>query len=204
MLAGQPVVAPSKHRKPSRAQQRLCNMEGCGVRREAWTLRLPASSRRLLYLDYRTLRNHGSQAKLANNCGLRRACALLTRCQQAQEWLAAPARGADHCRDLSKRPINARLDWSIRRSTAFQARLPEMHRGQTGGRCEPENSVFGLDKTAVAGRVMLGDRWRRLDIERLYDEHAQAVFAFLLNFTRHEADTRDLLQEVIRQTGQTA
>ncbi len=34
------------------------------------------------------------------------------------------------------------------------------------------------------------------DIERLYDEHAQALFAFLLNFTRHEADTRDLLQEV--------
>jgi RNA polymerase sigma-70 factor (ECF subfamily) len=35
-----------------------------------------------------------------------------------------------------------------------------------------------------------------LDAERLYDEHAQAVFAFLLNLTRHEADTRDLLQEV--------
>jgi RNA polymerase sigma-70 factor (ECF subfamily) len=35
-----------------------------------------------------------------------------------------------------------------------------------------------------------------VDIERLYDEHAQALFAFLLNFTRHEADTRDLLQEV--------
>jgi RNA polymerase sigma-70 factor (ECF subfamily) len=35
-----------------------------------------------------------------------------------------------------------------------------------------------------------------LDVERLYDEHAQALFAFLLNFTRHEADTRDLLQEV--------
>ena len=34
------------------------------------------------------------------------------------------------------------------------------------------------------------------DIERLYDEHAQALFAFLLNFTRNEADTRDLLQEV--------
>jgi RNA polymerase sigma-70 factor (ECF subfamily) len=34
-----------------------------------------------------------------------------------------------------------------------------------------------------------------LDFERLYDEHAQAVFAFLLNLTRHEADTRDLLQE---------
>jgi RNA polymerase sigma-70 factor, ECF subfamily len=35
-----------------------------------------------------------------------------------------------------------------------------------------------------------------LDLERLYDEHSQAVFAFLLNLTRHEADTRDLLQEV--------
>ena len=34
------------------------------------------------------------------------------------------------------------------------------------------------------------------DIERLYDEHAQALFAFLLSFTRHEADTRDLLQEL--------
>ncbi len=35
-----------------------------------------------------------------------------------------------------------------------------------------------------------------LDIERLYDEHAQPLFAFLLNFTRDEADTRDLLQEI--------
>ncbi len=34
------------------------------------------------------------------------------------------------------------------------------------------------------------------DIERLYDEHAQALFAFLLSFTRHESDTRDLLQEL--------
>src|ERR1043166_140339 len=35
-----------------------------------------------------------------------------------------------------------------------------------------------------------------LDLERLYDDHAQALFAFLLNLTRHEADTRDLLQEL--------
>jgi len=35
-----------------------------------------------------------------------------------------------------------------------------------------------------------------LDIARLYDEHAQPLFAFLLNFTRDEADTRDLLQEL--------
>ena len=35
-----------------------------------------------------------------------------------------------------------------------------------------------------------------IDLESLYDEHAQALFAFLLNLTRNEADTRDLLQEV--------
>ena len=35
-----------------------------------------------------------------------------------------------------------------------------------------------------------------LDIERLYDKHAQPLFAFLLNLTRDEADTRDLLQEI--------
>jgi RNA polymerase sigma-70 factor, ECF subfamily len=34
------------------------------------------------------------------------------------------------------------------------------------------------------------------NLERLYDDHAQALFAFLLNFTRSEADTRDLLQEL--------
>ena len=36
----------------------------------------------------------------------------------------------------------------------------------------------------------------RPDIERIYDEHAQPLFAFLLNLTRDEADTRDLLQEI--------
>ena len=34
------------------------------------------------------------------------------------------------------------------------------------------------------------------DLRRLYDEHAQPLFAFLLNLTRHEVDTRDLLQEI--------
>lgn len=34
------------------------------------------------------------------------------------------------------------------------------------------------------------------DLERLYDEHANALFAFLLNFTRDEQDTRDVLQEI--------
>ena len=35
-----------------------------------------------------------------------------------------------------------------------------------------------------------------LDIARLYDKHAQPLHAFLLNLTRDEADTRDLLQEI--------
>ena len=34
-------------------------------------------------------------------------------------------------------------------------------------------------------------------MERLYDEHAQPLFAFLLNLTRDEADTRDLLQDIL-------
>ena len=34
------------------------------------------------------------------------------------------------------------------------------------------------------------------DLERIYDAHAPALFAFLLNLTRQEATTRDLLQEV--------
>jgi RNA polymerase sigma-70 factor (ECF subfamily) len=34
------------------------------------------------------------------------------------------------------------------------------------------------------------------ELERLYYEHAQALFAFLVNFTRNEADTHDLLQEL--------
>ena len=33
-------------------------------------------------------------------------------------------------------------------------------------------------------------------LDRLYDEHAPALFAFLLNFTRDESDTRDVLQEI--------
>ena len=34
------------------------------------------------------------------------------------------------------------------------------------------------------------------DLERLYEEHAQSLFGFLLNFTRDENDTRDVLQEL--------
>jgi RNA polymerase sigma-70 factor (ECF subfamily) len=34
------------------------------------------------------------------------------------------------------------------------------------------------------------------EIERLYDAHAQALYAFVLSLTRHEADAHDLLQEL--------
>jgi RNA polymerase sigma-70 factor (ECF subfamily) len=37
---------------------------------------------------------------------------------------------------------------------------------------------------------------RGLDIKRLYDDHAQSLYAFLLNLTRNEADTHDVLQEL--------
>jgi len=33
-------------------------------------------------------------------------------------------------------------------------------------------------------------------LQQWYDEHAQALFAFVLNLTRDEADTRDVLQEI--------
>ena len=34
------------------------------------------------------------------------------------------------------------------------------------------------------------------NVGRLYDAHASALFAFLLSLIRHEADCRDLLQEI--------
>ena len=40
------------------------------------------------------------------------------------------------------------------------------------------------------------------DLGRLYDEHAQALFAFALNLTRSEADTHDLLQELFIKLAQ--
>ncbi len=35
-----------------------------------------------------------------------------------------------------------------------------------------------------------------LDFERLYNKHAQALFSFLIQFTRNEDDAKDLLQDV--------
>jgi RNA polymerase sigma-70 factor (ECF subfamily) len=39
------------------------------------------------------------------------------------------------------------------------------------------------------------------NIERLYDDHAPALFAFLLNLLRNEADTYDVLQDVFIKLG---
>lgn len=38
--------------------------------------------------------------------------------------------------------------------------------------------------------------WSSQELAEIYDAHASGLFAFLLNLTRNEADTRDLLQEV--------
>lgn len=37
------------------------------------------------------------------------------------------------------------------------------------------------------------------NLERLYDDHAQALFGFILNLTRNEAETRDILQDIFCQ-----
>jgi RNA polymerase sigma-70 factor (ECF subfamily) len=39
------------------------------------------------------------------------------------------------------------------------------------------------------------------DIARLYDDHAPALFAFLLNLVRNEADTFDVMQELFAKLG---
>jgi len=43
-----------------------------------------------------------------------------------------------------------------------------------------------------------------VNLERLYDEHAQAIFAFVLNLLRHESDTRDVLQELFIKVARDA
>lgn len=38
-----------------------------------------------------------------------------------------------------------------------------------------------------------------LNLEQIYDDHASSLFAFLLNLTRNETDSRDLLQDIFRK-----
>jgi len=53
-----------------------------------------------------------------------------------------------------------------------------------------------LDKNADGVRPTHETMSAAAQLERLYDAHAAALFGFLLNLTRSEADTRDVLQEV--------
>jgi len=42
------------------------------------------------------------------------------------------------------------------------------------------------------------------ELEQLYDRHGQALFAFVLNLTRDEADTCDVIQELFRRLASRA
>jgi RNA polymerase sigma-70 factor (ECF subfamily) len=63
---------------------------------------------------------------------------------------------------------------------------------------KPENFQFAtrIDKIRRRERHRFKRMPEPIDIERLYDEHAQALFSFALSFTGQEADGRDLLQDV--------
>jgi RNA polymerase sigma-70 factor, ECF subfamily len=64
-----------------------------------------------------------------------------------------------------------------------------------------QHSAFLLDKCPQRLRHSL-EMTGPGDLERWYDEHAQALFAFLLSLTRNETDTRDLLQEIFTRLAQ--
>jgi RNA polymerase sigma-70 factor (ECF subfamily) len=57
-------------------------------------------------------------------------------------------------------------------------------------------------QTSSTSACVIPDTMPPPDLESLYDEHAAAVFAFLLNVTRNEADTRDLMQELFIKLAQ--
>jgi RNA polymerase sigma-70 factor (ECF subfamily) len=59
----------------------------------------------------------------------------------------------------------------------------------------PTNLDTRLDKNRSVARHSGQSMLAAPDLERLYDAHASALFGFLLQLTRSEADTRDLLQQ---------
>lgn len=79
------------------------------------------------------------------------------------------------------------------------------------------NSSVGWDTTGGSGgaththrqmparRASIDQKAMPESLESIYDAHAQAVFAFVLNLTRDEAETADVLQDVfhklVRQPG---
>src|SRR3989442_3520654 len=67
----------------------------------------------------------------------------------------------------------------------------------------PHLTAFLSDKSMPHVRHNVKEMAAPFDLERLYDDHAQALFAFLLNFTRNDADTHDLLQELFVKLAQS-
>lgn len=63
----------------------------------------------------------------------------------------------------------------------------------------PPWSKLEPQTNAGPARVPAPEAMSPAELERLYDTHADALFAFLLNLTRDEADTRDALQELFRR-----
>jgi RNA polymerase sigma factor (sigma-70 family) len=95
----------------------------------------------------------------------------------------------DHGRTLTRPPVQGQFNCGdgVTRSPQF---------GQYSHTSSTQLKLLHLFQTTPATLRVLPQTMPSPDLERLYDEHASAVFAFLLNFTRHEADTRDLLQEL--------
>jgi RNA polymerase sigma-70 factor, ECF subfamily len=56
--------------------------------------------------------------------------------------------------------------------------------------------LSGIDEYACDKRPAMKGMSSSLNLERVYDEHAQAVFGFVLNLLRDESDTHDVLQEL--------
>jgi RNA polymerase sigma-70 factor, ECF subfamily len=71
-----------------------------------------------------------------------------------------------------------------------------VHRPAARRRLTAKQRDFGQTNPAPGCVLKMEPMPADFELERLYDDHAQALFAFLLNFTRDEEDTRDILQEV--------
>jgi hypothetical protein len=54
---------------------------------------------------------------------------------------------------------------------------------------------------SIAGASFFRQMDRREQIERIYDEHSSSLFAFVLNLSRNEDLTREVLQEVFQKIG---
>ncbi len=82
--------------------------------------------------------------------------------------------------------------WAVGDTAGLETCATLASKAGMSGRAVERNGWTNLP----AGRVIRATMRRESDLRRLYDEHAQPLYAFLLNLTRNEADTRDLLQDI--------